>query len=93
MPPGRLLGYTLMLVYYPMTAVNWLLGVGSCVLFLWFGASGAQVAASIWLMCYSDAAALQIGLYLGTGATTPRRPEGSAASPGMAMSALCAPIT
>ncbi|WP_374198615.1 glycosyltransferase, partial [Streptomyces sp. ISL-111] len=39
-PPGRLLSYTLMLVYYPMTAVNWLLGVLSCVLFLWFGASG-----------------------------------------------------
>ena len=37
MPPGRLFTYTLMLVYYPMTAVNWLLGILSCFLFLWFG--------------------------------------------------------
>ncbi|MBQ1105673.1 glycosyltransferase family 2 protein [Streptomyces sp. 404i] len=93
-PPGRLLSYTLMLVYYPMTAVNWLLGVLSCVLFLWFGASGTQVAASIWLMLYSDAAALQIGLYLWNRRhnVSPHEPEGSGGLAGMAMSALSAPI-
>ncbi|MDG4859991.1 cellulose synthase catalytic subunit [Streptomyces sp. T-3] len=94
MPPGRLLNYTLMLVYYPMTAVNWLLGILSCVLFLWFGASGTQVAASIWLMLYSDAAALQIGLYLWNRRhnVSPHEPEGSGGLAGMAMSALSAPI-
>lgn len=83
-----------MLVYYPMTAVNWLLGVLSCVLFLWFGASGTQVAASIWLMLYSDAAALQIGLYLWNRRhnVSPHEPEGSGGLAGMAMSALSAPI-
>ncbi|APS19137.1 glycosyl transferase [Streptomyces sp. Tue 6075] len=93
-PPGRLLSYTLMLVYYPMTAVNWLLGILSCVLFLWFGASGTQVAASIWLMLYSDAAALQIGLYLWNRRhnVSPHEPEGSGGLAGMAMSALSAPI-
>lgn len=64
MPAGRRLNYTLMLVYYPMTAVNWLLGVLSCALFLWFGASGTQVSSKVWLMLYADAAALQVGLYL-----------------------------
>ncbi|MFF7447107.1 MULTISPECIES: glycosyltransferase family 2 protein [unclassified Streptomyces] len=94
MPPGRLFSYTLMLVYYPMTAVNWFLGILSCVLFLWFGASGTQVAASVWLMLYSDAAALQIGLYLWNRRhnVSPHEPEGSGGLAGMAMSALSAPI-
>ncbi|MBQ1092464.1 glycosyltransferase family 2 protein [Streptomyces sp. B93] len=94
MPPGRFLSYTLMLVYYPMTAVNWLLGILSCFLFLWFGASGTQVAASVWLMLYSDAAALQVGLYLWNRRhnVSPHEPEGSGGLAGMAMSALSAPI-
>ncbi|MFD9796111.1 glycosyltransferase family 2 protein [Streptomyces sp. NPDC059070] len=93
-PPGRLLSYTLMLVYYPMTAVNWLLGIVSCVLFLWFGASGTQVSASVWLMLYSDAAALQIGLYLWNRRhnVSPHEPQGSGGLAGMGMSALSAPI-
>ncbi|WP_344069884.1 cellulose synthase catalytic subunit [Streptomyces crystallinus] len=93
-PPGRLLSYSLMLVYYPMTAVNWLLGIVSCVLFLWFGASGTQVSASVWLMLYSDAAALQIGLYLWNRRhnVSPHEPQGSGGLAGMGMSALCAPI-
>ncbi|MER0448330.1 cellulose synthase catalytic subunit [Streptomyces sp. Edi4] len=94
MPPGRLLSYTLMLVYYPMTAINWLLGIVSCVLFLWFGASGTEVTASVWLMLYSDAAALQIGLYLWNRRhnVSPHEPEGSGGLAGMGMSALSAPI-
>ncbi|MEU9334489.1 cellulose synthase catalytic subunit [Streptomyces sp. NPDC048290] len=94
MPPGRLFSYSLMLVYYPMTAVNWFLGILSCVLFLWFGASGTQVAASVWLMLYSDAAALQIGLYLWNRRhnVSPHEPRGSGGLAGMAMSALSAPI-
>lgn len=94
MPPGRLFSYTLMLVYYPMTAVNWLLGILSCVLFLCFGASGTQVSASMWLMLYSDAAALQVGLYLWNRRhnVSPHEPEGSGGLAGMAMSALSAPI-
>ncbi|MFV0133574.1 glycosyltransferase family 2 protein [Streptomyces sp. HMX87] len=94
MPPGRLLSYTLMLVYYPMTAVNWFLGFLSCSLFLWFGASGTEVAASVWLMLYSDAAALQIGLYLWNRRhnVSPHEPQGSGGLAGMAMSALSAPI-
>jgi hypothetical protein len=93
-PPGRLLNYGLMLVYYPMTAVNWLLGILSCFLFLWFGASGTQVSTSVWLMLYSDAVALQIGLYLWNRRhnVSPHEPEGSGGLAGMAMSAICAPI-
>ncbi|WP_066947577.1 glycosyltransferase family 2 protein [Streptomyces lushanensis] len=94
MPRGRLFSYTLMLVYYPMTAVNWFLGILSCVLFLWLGASGTQVSSSVLLMLYSDAAAFQIGLYLWNRRhnVSPHEPEGSGGLAGMAMSALCAPI-
>ncbi|MFI8424654.1 glycosyltransferase family 2 protein [Streptomyces sp. NPDC085460] len=94
MPPGRLLHYTLMLVYYPMTAVNWLLGILSCVLYLWLGASGTQVSSQVWLMIYSDAVALQIGLYLWNRRhnVSPHEPEGSGGLAGMAMSALSAPV-
>ncbi|TDU75917.1 cellulose synthase catalytic subunit [Streptomyces sp. KS 21] len=94
MPPGRALNYTLMLVYYPMTAVNWLLGILSCVLFLWLGASGTQVSSEVWLMLYTDAAALQVGLYLWNRRhnISPHEPEGSGGLAGMAMSAICAPV-
>ncbi|MFD9052978.1 glycosyltransferase family 2 protein [Streptomyces zaomyceticus] len=93
-PPGRFLNYTLMLAYYPMTAVNWLLGVLSGVLYLWFGASGTQVSTSVWLMIYSDAVALQIGLYLWNRRhnVSPHEPEGSGGLAGMAMSAVSAPV-
>ncbi|MER5309173.1 cellulose synthase catalytic subunit [Streptomyces sp. NPDC002773] len=93
-PPGRFLNYTLMLVYYPMTAINWLLGILSGVLYLWFGASGTQVSTSVWLMIYSDAVALQICLYLWNRRhnVSPHEPEGSGGLAGMAMSALSAPI-
>ncbi|OII61005.1 glycosyl transferase [Streptomyces sp. CC53] len=94
MPAGRLLNYSLMLVYYPMTAVNWFLGVLSCTLYLWLGASGTQVSSSVWMMLYSDAAALQIGLYLWNRRhnVSPHEPEGSGGLAGMAMSALSAPV-
>ncbi|RSS55615.1 glycosyltransferase family 2 protein [Streptomyces sp. WAC01280] len=93
-PPGRFLNYTLMLVYYPMTAVNWFVGILSCVLHLWFGASGTQVSTQVWLMIYSDAVALQIGLYLWNRRhnVSPHEPEGSGGLAGMAMSALSAPV-
>ncbi|MDH6224912.1 cellulose synthase/poly-beta-1,6-N-acetylglucosamine synthase-like glycosyltransferase [Streptomyces sp. MJP52] len=94
MPYGRLFQYSLMVCYYPMTAVNWFLGIFSCVLFMWFGASGTSVSTSVWLMLYSDAAALQIGLYLWNRRhnVSPHEPKGSGGLAGMAMSAISAPI-
>ncbi|MEU4095017.1 cellulose synthase catalytic subunit [Streptomyces sp. NPDC026673] len=92
--PGRLLNYTLMVVYYPMTAVNWILGGLSCALFLGLGASGIQIDSEVWMMLYSDAAALQIGLYVWNRRhnVSPHEPEGSSGAAGMVMSALSAPI-
>ncbi|MEU2870046.1 cellulose synthase catalytic subunit [Streptomyces olivoreticuli] len=92
--PGKFLNYTLMVIYYPMTALNWLLGTLSCALFLGLGASGIQINSEVWMMLYSDAAALQIGLYVWNRRhnVSPHEPEGSGGLAGMAMSALSAPI-
>ncbi|GAA3061712.1 hypothetical protein FHS39_001231 [Streptomyces olivoverticillatus] len=92
--PGTFLNYTLMVIYYPMTAINWMLGALSCALFLGLGASGIQIDSEVWMMLYSDAAALQIGLYIWNRRhnVSPHEPEGSGGLAGMVMSALSAPI-
>lgn len=93
-PPGKALSYSLMLAFYPMAGLTWMLGVLGCVLYLNLGASGTQVAAAVWLMLYSDVAALQIGLYLWNRRhnVSPHEPQGSSGLAGMVMSALSAPI-
>ncbi|SOD59293.1 Glycosyltransferase, catalytic subunit of cellulose synthase and poly-beta-1,6-N-acetylglucosamine synthase [Streptomyces zhaozhouensis] len=92
--PGTLLNYSLMLAFYPMAAITWTLGVLGCVLYLLLGASGTQVSSSVWLMLYSDVAALQVGLYVWNRRhnVSPHEPEGSSGTAGMLMSALSAPV-
>jgi hypothetical protein len=92
--PGRLLNYSLMVGFYPMAALTWLLGGVSSVLYLGFGASGVHVSSEIWMMLYSDAAALQLLLYTWNRKhnVSPHEPAGSSGVAGMLMSALCGPI-
>ncbi|GAA2432751.1 cellulose synthase catalytic subunit [Streptomyces macrosporus] len=94
LPPGKLLNYTLMVVFYPMSALNWILAALSCALFLGLGASGVQIDPVIWMMLYGNASALQIGLYVWNRRhnVSPHEPEGSGGVAGMVMSALSAPI-
>ncbi|MGW2251521.1 glycosyltransferase family 2 protein [Kitasatospora sp. NPDC001660] len=92
--PGRLLNYSLMVCFYPMAALTWLLGAVSSVLYLVFGASGVHVSSEIWMMLYSDAAALQLLLYTWNRKhnVSPHEPAGSSGVAGMVMSALCGPV-
>ncbi|AEM86101.1 glycosyltransferase family 2 protein [Streptomyces violaceusniger] len=92
--PGKLLNYSLMIAYYPMTALNWILSALSCALFLVLGAAGIHIPAEMWMMLYSDAAMLQIGLYVWNRRhnVSPHEPEGSGGLAGMLLSALSAPI-
>lgn len=92
--PGRLLNYTLMVGFYPMAALTWLLGGVSSVLYLGFGASGVHVSSELWMMLYSDAAALQLLLYTWNRKhnVSPHEPAGSSGVAGMVMSALCGPV-
>ncbi|MEU2777455.1 glycosyltransferase family 2 protein [Streptomyces sp. NPDC007162] len=94
LPPGRLFNYTMMIIFYPMSALNWILAALSCALFLGLGASGVNIDPTVWLMLYGNASALQIGLYVWNRRhnVSPHEPEGSGGVAGMVMSALSAPI-
>ncbi|MFI9394730.1 glycosyltransferase family 2 protein [Streptomyces bauhiniae] len=94
LPPGKLFNYTMMIVFYPMSALNWILASLSCALFLGLGASGVDIDPTVWLMLYGNASALQIGLYLWNRRhnVSPHEPEGSGGIAGMMMSALSAPV-
>ncbi|MGW2637343.1 glycosyltransferase family 2 protein [Streptomyces sp. NPDC001348] len=94
MPPGKLFNYTMMIVFYPMSALNWILAALSCALFLGLGASGVNIDPTVWLMLYGNASALQIGLYVWNRRhnVSPHEPEGSGGVAGMMMSALSAPV-
>ncbi|MFD5427177.1 glycosyltransferase family 2 protein [Streptomyces sp. NPDC127084] len=94
LPPGKLFNYTMMIIFYPMSALNWILAALSCALFLGMGASGVQIDPVIWMMLYGNASALQIGLYIWNRRhnVSPHEPEGSGGLAGMVMSALSAPI-
>ncbi|MEU9276747.1 cellulose synthase catalytic subunit [Streptomyces sp. NPDC048341] len=92
--PGRLFNYTMMIIFYSMSALNWILAALSCALFLGLGASGVNIDPAVWLMLYGNASALQIGLYVWNRRhnVSPHEPEGSGGVAGMVMSALSAPV-
>ncbi|WP_189261214.1 glycosyltransferase family 2 protein [Streptomyces fuscichromogenes] len=92
--PGKLFNYTMMIIFYPMSALNWILAALSCALFLGLGASGVNIDPAVWLMLYGNASALQIGLYVWNRRhnVSPHEPEGSGGVAGMMMSALSAPL-
>ncbi|EDY54437.1 MULTISPECIES: cellulose synthase catalytic subunit [Streptomyces] len=94
LPPGKLFNYTMMIIFYPMSALNWILAALSCTLFLGLGASGVNIDPTVWLMLYGNASALQIGLYIWNRRhnVSPHEPEGSGGVAGMVMSALSAPL-
>ncbi|UGY91586.1 glycosyltransferase family 2 protein [Streptomyces gobiensis] len=94
LPPGKLFNYTLMIIFYPISALNWILAALSCGLFLGLGASGVQIDPVIWMMLYGNASALQVGLYIWNRRhnVSPHEPEGSGGLAGMLMSALSAPV-
>jgi hypothetical protein len=94
LPAGKLFNYTMMIIFYPMSALNWILAALSCALFLGVGASGVQIDPVIWMMLYGNASALQIGLYIWNRRhnVSPHEPEGSGGLAGMMMSALSAPV-
>ncbi|WP_328687789.1 cellulose synthase catalytic subunit [Streptomyces caniferus] len=94
LPAGRLFNYSMMVIFYPMSALNWILAALSCALFLGLGASGVEIDPAVWMMLYGNASALQIGLYIWNRRhnVSPHEPEGSGGVAGMVMSALSAPI-
>jgi cellulose synthase/poly-beta-1,6-N-acetylglucosamine synthase-like glycosyltransferase len=92
--PRRLWHYTLLMSYYPTTALAWMLGVVNAVLFLTLHVGGVTVPIKTWLMLYVDAAALQTALYYWNRRhnVSPHERVGTSGLAGMFISALSAPI-
>jgi cellulose synthase/poly-beta-1,6-N-acetylglucosamine synthase-like glycosyltransferase len=92
--PRAFVHYVLLMAYYPTTAVAWILGALNGILYFTLGAGGVVVPASLWLMLYVDAAALQVGLYFFNRRhnVSPHEDEGSAGLSGMLISALSTPV-
>ena len=92
--PGRLYNYLTLLPFYPLTALSFILGVLSSVLYFGLGASGISVATANWMMFYSDAVVLQIALYslIRKHNVSPHEPAGSTGIRGIAMGAMSSPV-
>jgi cellulose synthase/poly-beta-1,6-N-acetylglucosamine synthase-like glycosyltransferase len=86
--------YTMLLAYYPSSAVSWVLGALNLTAFLLTGVGGLQVTAQIWLMLYVNSAVLHLGVYFWNRRhnVSPHEQEGSSGVAGMAMSAMSAPV-
>jgi cellulose synthase/poly-beta-1,6-N-acetylglucosamine synthase-like glycosyltransferase len=92
--PVQLFHYALLMSYYPSTAIAWILGAVSGILYLDVGAAGLRVSSSIWLMFFVNSALCQVGLYFFNRRhnTSPHEPEGSSGALGMLMAVLSTPI-
>jgi cellulose synthase/poly-beta-1,6-N-acetylglucosamine synthase-like glycosyltransferase len=90
----RTVHYSLLMAYYPLTALAWLLGAATAALHVLLGVQGVQVPQQVWLMLYVDAALFQVGLYLWNRRhnVSPHEEAGSSGLAGMLLSTLCAPI-
>jgi len=90
----RLVHYTLLMSYYPTTALAWVLGVVNAVLFLGLHVGGVTVPIKTWVMLYVDAAALQTSLYYWNRRhnVSPHERAGTSGLAGMFISALSTPI-
>ena len=92
--PRQFVHYSLLMSYYPTTALAWTLGVFNSLLYLTLHTGGLTVPVHLWLMLYVDAAALQVGLYFWNRRhnVSPHERQGSSGLAGMFISTLSTPL-
>jgi cellulose synthase/poly-beta-1,6-N-acetylglucosamine synthase-like glycosyltransferase len=92
--PGALLHYLLMLTFYPITALTWLLGIVSSVVYLFTGATAVLVPWNQFISLSLMSLVMQFSLYFWNRRynVSPHESEGSYGFSGMALTALTAPI-
>ena len=92
--PTRAIHYALLLAYYPTTAIAFMLGVTSGLIYLTLGTAALAVQPHLWLMLYFDGAGLQVGLYFWNRRhnVSPHEGKGSSGLAGMFISSLTVPI-
>ena len=93
--PRQFLNYSLLMAYYPTTAIAWTLGVvNSAAVHDACTRGGVQMPVHLWLMLYVDVAAIQTGLYFWNRRhnVSPHESQGSRGVAGMFISALSVPV-
>ncbi len=86
--------YGLILLFYPLAAFTWLLGVTSSIIYLLSGASAISVAWNQFISLNIMSAVLQLGIYFWNRRSdvSPMTRPGSYGIPGMVITSLCAPV-
>jgi cellulose synthase/poly-beta-1,6-N-acetylglucosamine synthase-like glycosyltransferase len=90
----RMFYYSMLMVYYPLTALTWLVGALNAVLYLVLSIKGVKIPFELWLMLYIDAGLFQTVLYLWNRRhnVSPHEAPGSSGLAGMFISLVCAPV-
>ncbi|WP_205752006.1 glycosyltransferase family 2 protein [Cryptosporangium phraense] len=92
--PRRIFYYSMLLVYYPTTALMWLVGALNAAMFLAGSVKGVLVPFDLWLMLYVDGFILQTVLYFWNRRhnVSPHEPPGSTGLRGGLISLICGPV-
>lgn len=92
--PKAMLHYFLMLTFYPITALTWLLGITSTLVYLVTGATAILAPWSEFVSLYMMSVVMQFSLYFWNRRfnVSPHEPPGSYGIAGMALTSLTAPI-
>lgn len=92
--PQVMLHYFLMLTFYPITALTWLLGIGSTLIYLTTGATAIQAPWAEFISLYLMSLIMQLSLYFWNRRfnVSPHEPEGSYGVSGMLITSITAPI-
>lgn len=93
-PFRAMLHYLLMLVYYPISALTWILAVASSLMYLTTGATAILAPWGMFMALYLMSMVMQLSLYFWNRRfnVSPHEPEGSYGVAGMVMSSLVAPV-
>jgi cellulose synthase/poly-beta-1,6-N-acetylglucosamine synthase-like glycosyltransferase len=92
--PRIMLHYFLMLTFYPITALTWLLGIVSTMIYLTTGATAILAPWAEFISLYMMSLTMQLSLYFWNRRfnVSPHEPEGSYGVAGMAITSITAPI-
>lgn len=92
--PKSMLHYFLMLTFYPITALTWLLGIASTLIYLSSGATAILAPWAEFVSLYMMSLIMQLSLYFWNRRfnVSPHEPAGSYGTAGMVLTSLTAPI-
>lgn len=92
--PKAMLHYLLMLTFYPITALTWLLGIASTMIYLTSGATAILAPWAEFVSLYMMSLIMQLSLYFWNRRfnVSPHEPQGSYGVAGMVLTSLTAPI-